>query len=226
MTCAIMQPTYLPWLGFFELIAKSDIFVIYDSVQFEKQSWQQRNRLRDKNAELMLTLPVKYGSGLLRRINEVEVDYSRSVPKKHLQTIKLSYGKSKNFTTIFPEIESIYSSQPNLLVEMNMQLIKLGMKYFEIKTPLVFASDMDVQGNRVEALIDICQKVKATHYYSPIGSKGYIDDNNLFSENKIDLTYQNFSHPIYQQINYPDFISHLAFIDFLLNAERHDIFKN
>ena len=225
-TCAIMQPTYLPWLGFFELIAKSDVFVIYDCVQFEKQSWQQRNKVRAKDGTIMLTLPVKYGTGLLRTIKEVEIDYSRQVPKKHLNTLQLSYGKSVGFSTIFPEIQAIYQSQPKLLMDMNLLLIKTGMKYFGIDTPFVFASELDVQGNRVEALIDICKKVNADHYFSPVGSKVYIEENNLFAENNIQLSYQNYQHPIYPQLNYTDFISHLSFIDYLFNQENYNIIKN
>lgn len=221
-----MQPTYLPWLGFFELIAKSDVFIIYDCVQFEKQSWQQRNKVRDKNGEIMLTLPVKYGSGLLRTIKEVEIDYSRNIPKKHLSTIQLSYCKSINFSKIYPEIESIYKSKPELLIDINLFLIKFGMKCLNINTPIIFASDLDVQGNRVEALVDICKKVNADHYFSPIGSKGYIDENNLFEQNNIQLSYQHFEHPIYKQLNYSDFISHLTFIDFLFNTENYNLFKN
>lgn len=218
-TCAIMQPTYLPWLGYFELIEKSDVFVIYDSVQFEKQSWQQRNRIRNKDGEIVLILPVKYGDGLERRIKDVEIDYSRNIPKKHLTGILMSYSKTKNFSILFPELEAIYLTKPKFLLEMNIALIKLGMKYLKINTPLIYSSELDVKGTKVEALIDICKKVNANRYFSPIGSKEYIDENNLFPENNIDLVYQNFQHPTYAQANYSDFISHLAFIDYLFNLE-------
>jgi hypothetical protein len=213
-----MQPTYLPWLGYFDLIEKSDVFVIYDCVQFEKQSWQQRNRIRNKDGEIMLVLPVKYGNGLLRRINEVEVDYSRNVPKKHLTSIQLSYSKAKNFSAIFFELEKIYAGKPKMLIDINVSLIKLGMKLLNIETPLVYASELNVQGSRVEALIDICKKLSVDRYLSPIGSKGYIDENNLFPENKIKLEYQNYNHPIYEQVNYDNFISHLTYIDYLFNT--------
>jgi hypothetical protein len=221
-TCAVMQPTYLPWLGYFDLIARSDIFVIYDTVQFEKQSWQQRNRVRNKDGEIMLTLPVRYGSGLSRRIKEVEIDYSRNVPKKHSSTIQLSYSKARNFSTLFPELEALYKTQPSLLMDLNVALIKIGMKFLNIETPLIYASELDVQGNRVEALIDICKKLNASRYYSPVGSKVYIDENNLFPGNGIELVYQDYSHPVYQQVNFPDFISHLSFIDYLFNVEKHE----
>ena len=219
MKCAIMQPTYLPWLGFFELISKSDIFVIYDTVQFEKQSWQQRNRIRNKTGEIMLTVPVKHGTGLLRKISDVEIDYSKNFHKKHLQSIQLSYSKTKRYDIIFPKLESLYNAQPQFLQELNVSLIRFGMELFNINTKLQLASELDVQGTKVDALIDICKKLNATHYYSPIGSKIYIDENNLFPQNNIELSYQQYTHPIYQQANYTDFISHLSFIDYLFNTE-------
>ena len=223
-TCAIMQPTYLPWLGYFDLIKKSDIFVLYDNVQFEKQSWQQRNRIRNKNGEQMLTVSVKHGKGLERKISEVEIDSNQKILKKHLTSIKLSYGRAINYAFIFPELEEIYNSNPALLIDLNVALIKLGMKLFNINTELVYASELSPQGTRVEALVDICKKINSIHYYSPAGSQTYIDENNLFDKNGIRLSYQGFKHPVYKQINDDNFISHLSFIDYLFNCDNFNIF--
>jgi WbqC-like protein len=224
-TCAIMQPTYLPWLGYFDLIRKADVFVIYDSVQFEKQSWQQRNRIRNKNEEIMLTISVKYGKGIERKINEVEIDNKQQIFKKHLTSIKLSYARSKNYNLIIEQIEAIYNSNYFFLIELNVALIKLGMNLFKLDTEMVYSSELSPEGSKVSALIDICTKLNVNHYYSPIGSKNYIDENNLFEKTDIKLSYQNFVHPVYQQLNYPNFISHLSFIDYLFNCDNFNIFK-
>ncbi len=213
-----MQPTYLPWLGYFDLIRSVDTFVIYDHVQFEKQSWQQRNRIRNKQGEIMLTVSVLHETGLERTINDVRIDHARKILKKHLTSIQLSYAKSPNFKYIFPEIEKIYSQPIEYLFELNIQLIKLGMNFLNIKKELLYSSKMNVSGLKVEALIDVCKKTGSDQYLSPVGSKVYIDMNNLFPENKIELSYQQFTHPVYQQNNYPDFISHLSFIDYLFNV--------
>jgi hypothetical protein len=223
--CAIMQPTYLPWLGYFDLINKSDIFIIYDNVQFEKQSWQQRNKIRSKDGEIMLTVPVKHGKGLERKIVEVEIDYKQPILKKHLTALKLSYARSKNYKLIIDALETIYNSSPERLIDLNIALIKFGMVLFKIEKKLIFSSELSPQSSRVEALIDICKKVGANHYYSPAGSKIYIDENNLFEKLGIKLTYQNFTHPVYKQLNYPTFISHLSFIDYLFNCDNFNIFN-
>jgi hypothetical protein len=219
LRCVIMQPTYLPWLGYFDLIRRADVFVVLDHVQFEKQSWQQKNRIRNKAGEILLTLPVLHEKGLERRVKDVRIDNSRNALKKHLTSIQLSYSKTMNFSKIYPEIENIYLAQQDYLIDMNIGLINVGMKYLGIKKEFMYSSKMDVQGTRVDALVDICKKVGATNYLSPVGSKAYIDENNIFADNGIALEYQQFTHPTYQQLNYPDFISHLAFIDYLFNTD-------
>jgi WbqC-like protein family len=220
---AIMQPTYLPWLGYFDLIKTVDTFVIYDHVQFEKQSWQQRNRIRTKDGELMLTLAVKHGAGLERAIKDVEIDYSRNITKKHLTTLTLNYAKAVNYKKLIDELHDIYSADHQKLIELNMALIRWGMTQLKIEKEIVFSSTLDIKGQKVEALIDVCQKLDATHYHSPIGSKGYIDENNLFEKFGIELSYQHYTPPHYQQLNYKDHISHLSFVDFLFNATNIEI---
>jgi hypothetical protein len=219
LRCVIMQPTYLPWLGYFDLIRRADVFVVLDHVQFEKQSWQQKNRIRNKAGEILLTLPVLHEKGLERRVKDVRIDNSRNALKKHLTSIQLSYSKAMNFGKIYPEIENIYLAQQDYLIDMNISLINVGMKYLGIKKEFMYSSKMDVQGTKVDALVDICKKVGATNYLSPVGSKAYIDENNIFADNGITLEYQQFTHPTYAQLNYPDFISHLAFIDYLFNTD-------
>jgi hypothetical protein len=222
MKCALMQPTYLPWLGYFDLIRNVDCFVIYDHVQFEKQSWQQRNRIRNKEGDLMLTMAVLHEKGLERRIKDVKIDYSRKFPIKHLNSLNHSYARSKNFNEIFPEIEAIFKKENEFLIDLNLDLIKLGMKHLSITKEFIFSSDLDVQGQKVEGIIDVCKKLNATEYLSPVGSKAYIDENNIFAANDIELSYQDFAHPVYKQINFQDFISHLSFIDYLFNVDLNE----
>jgi len=218
-TIAIMQPTYLPWLGFFDLIKKADVFVFYDSAQFSKQSWQQRNRIRDRSGEIMLTVPVITKGLLGQSILDVKIDHSQKFIKKHLLSIQMNYSKSKNFDLVFPKLEEIYLKKDNFLIDLNLKFIHLGLDFLEIKTKTVFSSTLKFSDDRVQALVDICESFKATHYYSPAGAKEYIDLDNQFVRNDIKVEYQNFAHPIYAQGNFNDFISHLSFIDYLFNEE-------
>ncbi|HXS35986.1 MAG TPA: WbqC family protein [Flavipsychrobacter sp.] len=145
-----MQPSFLPWLGFFDLIRKADVFVVYDHVQFEKQSWQQRNRIRNKQGEMMLIMPVRHNNGLQRKIKDVEIDFSRNIFRKHLNSIQLSYSKAKNFDIIYPLIETIFSKKYTYLIDLNLALIGLGMEYLSINKKLLFSSEMCVKDARLK----------------------------------------------------------------------------
>jgi hypothetical protein len=221
--CAIMQPTYLPWLGYFDLIRSADTFVVYDHVQFEKQSWQQRNRIRDKIGEIMLTVPVMHGNGLNRNIKDVRIDNSRNFLRKHLNSIKHSYARSRNFDSVYSDIENIYNRKREFLIDLNLDLISTAMKYLSIEKNFKFSSEMDIKGQKVESLIDVCQKVGAIKYLSPVGAKVYVEENNLFPHHQIKLLYQEFAHPVYIQMNYTDFISHLSFIDYIFNVDLDEV---
>lgn len=216
-TCVIMQPTYLPWLGYFDLINKADVFVFLDHVQFSKQSWQQRNKIRDRNGEQLLVVPVKKGGLKEYRIKDVLIDSNRNPLIKHLKTIKNNYAKAKNFSEIFPELEEIYSKKFDTLADLNIGLILYGCEKMGLKKEMIRSSTLDLVGNKVDGLISICKLVGADHYHSPLGSKDYIDECNIFEKNSIQLSYQEYNQPEYKQITYDDFISNLAFIDYLFN---------
>lgn len=216
-TCVIMQPTYLPWLGYFDLIRSANIFVFLDHAQFSKQSWHQRNKIRDRNGIQMLTVPVLKDSAWEMPINQVQIDLVKIPHVKHLKSIQACYGKSKNFAEIFPELEEIYNKRHEKLVDLNIDLILYGCKKLGITTETERSSNLNLFKPKVEGIIEICKRLGCNHYLSPVGSKEYIDENNIFEENGISLEYQNYKHIEYQQMNYPDFISHLSFIDYLFN---------
>lgn len=216
-TCVIMQPTYLPWLGYFDLIKNSDTFVFLDHVNFSKQSWQQRNRIRDKKGEIMLTVPVHKPKSGENSINKILIDYVKIPHIKHLKSIKACYGKSKNFKIIFDELEKIYNEEHKFLVDLNLDLIKYGCKKLKIDSKIHYSSLMNIKGKKIEGVIEICKKLNSDIYLSPYGASDYIKDSKIFLENKINLEFQNYVHPTYNQMGYNNFISHLSFIDYLFN---------
>ena len=218
-TCVIMQPTYLPWLGYFDLIKSADVFVFLDHAQFSKQSWQQRNRVRDKNGELMLTIPVTKSSSWEKPICQVEIDHAKKPLIKHIKSIKSIYGKALNFSSIYPELENIYGKNHKFLAELNIELIKFGCKEMGIATEMVRSSTLGYSKPKVEGIIEICKHFNCQNYLSPVGSKEYIEENDIFTENGINLAYQNYTHITYEQMNYSNFISHLSFIDYLFNKK-------
>ena len=213
-TVAIMQPTYLPWLGYFDLIDRSDIFVFLNSVQFDKRSWQQRNRIKTPNGELMLTVPVLTKGKFKQKIYDVEIDKSKNFAKKHFNSISSNYKKSKYFKSYINELDEIYNSKINKLSDLNIRLIKWLSSKLGIKTEFVLSSQLDEHGSKTELLLNICKKLNADYYLSPPGSKEYIEENNLFEKSGIQLSYQNYKHPTYKQL-FGDFIPYMSVIDLL-----------
>lgn len=215
MRIAIMQPTYLPWLGYFELIASSDVFVLFDDVQFEKKSWQQRNRIKTPNGELMLVVPVKTSGVQFQKINEAMIDDNDSWKRKHLKSIEVNYRKAPYFGRYFPEIEKLYLKDYKKLVDLNTALIKYFCDELGIKTKIVLSSSIEARDERDEKIIDICKALKAEELYDAAGASEILDLKKFKNEG-IKLVFQKYNHPTYDQVN-GDFIPNMSVLDLLFN---------
>jgi len=218
MICAIMQPTYMPWLGYFNMIQQVDVFVFLDNVQLEKRSWQVRNRIKGPDGEVMLTLPVKARSKL--RICDVPLDDGQAWNKKHLYAIQCYYSKASAFGEVYPIIERFYTQVPCTVGSFNKKIISCLCRYMGISTQLTASSDMDVMGVKDELLANICLKIGADAYLSAQGSARYINRDILggaFVKNNIDLFYLNYQHPNYPQ-QYGQFLPYMGIYDLLFNV--------
>lgn len=215
-TAVIMQPTYLPWMGYFDLMDQSDVFVLLDSVQFDKRSWQQRNRIKTPSGELLLTEPVFSKGKCDQKICEVQIDQTSNFAEKHIRAIQHNYSKAPCFGKYIDELTAILRKRHQYLAELNIELINWLRGVIGVETELVRNSSLGVQGKKVDLLVAICKAVGAEHYLSPLGSKAYIEENNIFAQNNIELEYQNFEHPVYKQLH-GDFIAYLSVIDLLFN---------
>ncbi len=220
MICAIMQPTYIPWIGYFDLIDKVDIFVFYDDVQLAKRSWQVRNRIKSSNGEVWLTLPIKKTKkrdDLI--IKEALLNNEEKWIKKHLNTIKLNYKKSKFFNEVYPDIENVYFNA-TLLSDFNIKLIKLISRRIGINTTFINSSSLqNIEGQKDFRLVQICKALQIKKYLSPQGSAEYINEKQKggeFVNNNIELYYHNYKHPQYKQL-YNNFIPYLGVLDLLFN---------
>lgn len=218
-TLVVNQPTYLPWLGYFDILRRADVFVVYDHVQFSRQSWQQRNRIRDRRGPLLLTVPVLHRGKGPQALCEVEVDRTKDFATKHLRAIHANYARAPRFRELFPELEVLYAAAPERLAELNWSLIRWGMEKLGVRTTVFFSRDLGVEGRNVDALLELCERFGADRYMSPAGARDYIGDGEAFAERGIRLEYQAYEHPVYPQLDHPDFVSHLSFIDFLLNVD-------
>lgn len=216
-----MQPTYIPWMGYFDLIDKVDVFVFYNDVQLAKRGWQVRNKIKGANGEMYLTIPIKktkHRDAL--KINEALINSEDKWVVKHLNSIKFNYKKSTNFEEVFHFLNDYYNESSNLLGEFNIELIKAISLRIGLKTKFINSSDLNnISGQKDTRLTQICKELQADTYLSPQGSSIYINEINRggkFVENKIDLFYHNYSHPVYKQM-FNDFIPYIGIYDLLFN---------
>lgn len=216
MIVAISQPTFLPWLGYFNLIATADVFVFLDTVQFERQSWQSRNRLRTAKGDVQwLPVPVSK-QPLATLVRDVAIASNPPVWRRKLSgTIANCLGKAPFFEDARSLAASALGNDSAFdnLADMNIHFIGEVTRAFGIGTRLVRSSELPVAGQRADLLLDICRYLGATTYYSNAGSSVYLEESRpMFLEAGIQLTYQDWIHPVYQQTG-PDFVSHLSCLD-------------
>ncbi|WP_372766443.1 WbqC family protein [Pseudoalteromonas sp.] len=222
MIISVMQPTYLPWLGYFDLIDSADKFVFLDNVKLEKSDWHVRNRIKSASGELMLTCAVTTPVGRMSaKINTTEFANGHPWRKKHLKSIEACYRKAPFFEQLYPLLKNYFeASHSYRLGQFNIGLIVLLANYMGIESDFYIASELpDMSGVKDGKLVSICQHLQGETYLSPLGAKAYIETNNPGGElvkNGINVLYQNFKHPQYTQL-FGDFISHLAVVDCLFN---------
>lgn len=213
-----MQPTFLPWIGYFALIDRVDEFIFLDNVQFDKRSWQQRNKIKTPNGTIWLSVPVITKGRSDQLIKDVEILYEgdKNPLLKILKSIEQNYAKSPLFEQYFPTLKAIMEKQPQYLADLNIEIIRWICREMGIKPPFVKASEMDVVGTKDELLFDICKKAGASDYLSPPGSKGYLDQSSLFHDGEVALHYHDYEHPEYTQLH-GDFEAFTSVIDLMFN---------
>lgn len=221
MKCAIMQPTYIPWLGYFDLIDSVDKFVFLDDVKLEKCSWQVRNRIKTCRGELFLTIPVRRTKGRDKlMINEAIINDNEPWRKNHLKSIFYTYKKSAFFDEVYSLLEKLINSNIVMLKIFNISIINFICNRIGIYKEFILSSDLkNLSGEKDARLLSICKRLNCNKYISPFGSAVYIEKKlagGAFSKSNVDLYYQSYQHPIYTQL-YGDFISHMSAIDLFFN---------
>jgi len=221
----ILQPSYLPWLGYFDQINKADIFVFLDDVQYSKGDWRNRNKIKVVNDEwVYLTAPILTTGFFLSRINQVKIDYKSNWTRKHLSTFSWNYRKAYFFPEVFTILQEILLKKIEFLSDLNIELILKFSEYLSIKNcKFLKSSQLNIGSykNSTERLIKICKLLEATHYLSGGAAKEYLNEN-LFIENNIVLEYQNYEHPIYKQLG-DNFIPYLSVVDLLFNEGKKSL---
>lgn len=216
-TAAIMQPTYLPYLGYFQLMAASDVFVFLDDVQFARRSWQSRNRILTAQGELMLTVPVKKHDRDTP-IHAIRIDDSQPWRDKHLAAIRHAYCKRPFFTDGFSFVSEQLAREPDgALADLTCGLAQAAAMRIGIDTQFVRASSLNAAGARSEHLLAICRAVEATEYVSPTGSADYMEEDGVFAAAGFPVRFKPCRLPEYPQ-GRPEFTPYMSFVDALMNV--------
>ncbi len=216
MRVAIMQPTYLSWIGYFSLMEKVDIFVFLDSVQFERRSWQQRNRIKSANGIQTLTVPVLKKGRRDQKIHDVEIDPGSRFRQEHKNAIHSSYATAPYYERYSKGLFEVLQAGHTHLAELNIDLINFLGGELKIGTDLYRSSEMDAIGSKADLLADICYQLEADEYLSPMGSKAYMDSSSAFSDLGIHVSYHDYQHPCYLQLH-GSFEPYMSVIDLLFN---------
>jgi len=215
MRLAVLQPSYLPWLGYFDQIDRVDVFVYYDDVQYDKNGWRNRNRVKGPNGPVWLSVPVKHSGRGRQSINEVETD-GQSWSRKHLRSLEQFYAKAPYGRDYMPGIAELLSRPWMRLVDLDIAINDAIVQWLGLNAKIVRSSSLGIEGDRNERLIRICRHFGADRYLSGNAAKVYVDPA-AFAEVGISVEWQDYSHPAYPQIHGP-FVSHLSIIDLLMNA--------
>ncbi|KPK97031.1 MAG: hypothetical protein AMJ95_11280 [Omnitrophica WOR_2 bacterium SM23_72] len=213
------QPQYLPWLGYFDKIAKSDAFVFLDRVQYKPREFQNRNKIRKQNGWMWLSVPVISKGKGRQIIYDCLIDNATDWKSKHAKSLKTWYAKAEFLDAHLPFFENLYSKEWVRLVDLNVEIINYILKQLGIERKIYFESDLGILHTQTERIIELCRKLKADTYLSGIGGKDYLEEAK-FIEAGITLVYQDFVHPVYHQqfcSGKSDFIPFMSAIDLLFN---------
>lgn len=217
MKCAIMQPTYLPWAGYFNLIRQADTFVFLDDVQFERRSWQSRNRILLNGREHFLTIPV-IKSPRDTPLHEIRICHDGNWMEKHLRTLNEAYKKAAHGKEILDIIEHVFSAKTYLrLTELTERITLSIAGALKIDTEFVQASKLKCGGTRTDHLIEISRNLNCETYLSPPGSRDYLGNDGFTRKTSVKLDFQEFRPAPYQQYRSDTFVSHLSIVDVIAN---------
>lgn len=215
-TIAIMQPTYLPWIGYFGMIDRADGFVFLDSVQFARRSWQQRNRIKTANGVQMLTVPVLKKGAREQAIAEAPIDAPARCAEKHRRALEHAYGKAPCFKDYAGGLFEVLEGGHEKLADLNIGLIRWLCGAFGITADFARSSEMPAEGSKADLLANLCSGLGGEVYLSAPGSADYIEESDAFERAGITVAYHHYEHPAYSQLH-GNFEPYMSAIDLLFN---------
>ena len=220
MKCVVLQPSYIPWRGYFHQIHKADVFVFYDDVQYDKRGWRNRNRVKTPWGSQWLTIPV-YAKGCQLHhtpIHQIRICWDRDWITQHWNALKLAYCKAPFFRAYGPLLEGFYRSRPTLLADLTIEMTKalayeLGINRTQFMRSSSLHPSSNPSGSKTDHLVAILKTLGATHYITGPSAKDYLEEDKL-AEAGISLEYMVYDYPEYEQL-YPPFDPYVSILDLL-----------
>jgi hypothetical protein len=209
---------FLPWAGYFDIMARSDTFIMLDNVQYTKADWRNRNRIKTSDSVVWLTVPVHSRGHLDKNINEIKIDNGSQWKNKHRASLEHSYKRAPFYDEVMELLGDAYSESHTLLVDLNMDLLRRVVQYLSLDTKIMMSSDMPSSGTKSERLISLLNEVGAKRYLSGPAAKSYLREDTFGAEG-IEVVWHDYRHPYYNQqwMKRQGFVSHLSVIDLLFN---------
>ena len=213
----ITQSNYIPWKGYFDSIAISDEFVIYDDMQYTKRDWRNRNIIKTNNGLKWLTIPVEVKGKFFQKIKDTKIS-DKNWNINHLSTLKHNYKNSNKFNEVKDFIEDLYfNATQNYLTEINVHFLTELSKYLKIKQNFKFSSEFNLSEDRNQRLVDICLKLNGNQYFSGPAAKNYMNES-LFEKSGIEVIYFDYSgYKEYEQLH-PPFEHGVSILDLIFNT--------
>jgi hypothetical protein len=215
-TLAVLQPGYLPWLGFFDQMRRADVFVYYDDVQYDKHGWRNRNRVKSPEGPVWLTVPIRHHGLQQPSILEAEIDARAPWARKHLGTLRQYYSKAPYLKRYLPELEELLQRPWHRIVDLDLAVVGLMAGWMGIAPEIHRSSTLGIHGERSMRLVELSRYFGATRYLSGAAARDYLDVG-LFGQHGIAVAWQDYQHPVYPQ-QHGDFVPYLSALDLVLNC--------
>src|SRR5688500_15716933 len=213
MNVVILQPSYIPWRGYFDQMRQADLFIFYDDVQYDKHGWRNRNQIKTHQGKQWLTIPV-HSRGVTNGtpIRDVRIDWSKPWAKSHLKSLTFAYSKAPYFKEYFPLLESFYERRDEFLADFTIETcIILGHELGFASTRFMRSSELiDIQGQKTDRVIDILKRVGATHYICGASASSYMEPEK-FDLAGITFEYMEYKYPEYSPL-YPPYEPYISIL--------------
>jgi len=216
---AIIQSDYIPWKGYFDIIAKADEFIVFDEMQYTRRDWRNRNKIKTSMGTQWLTVPVKVKGRYNQTILETEISGS-GWKKKHWKTIAYNYHRAMHFEEVASVFKPVYLENDYLyLSDLNRTLIHAVCHYLDINTTISTSLDYTLTDGKTERLVSLCEQAGGVEYISGTTAKGYIDEK-IFEGRGITLTWFDYDgYPEYNQL-WGDFNHNVTILDLLFHCGK------